>query len=216
MGMFDYLICEMPLPDYPDFDKVYTFQTKCTPSQCMTTYKINKDGSLFVKKSEQKWVEDDSLVGGHMEETDVKWVVCDNYTGQIVFYDYYVHADYTTNTSDEFDIGCIEYTAVIIDSKVAKLVCTKNVAPVHLSKEEVKARRKKSEIAIAENRQKMFQFRKDNPSAMQKFADDIDNLIKSKPVLYDQTDLIKIINNIQQRVLKWREIHDPWHETDFQ
>ena len=212
--MFDYLICEMPLPNYPDFDKVYTFQTKCTPCQCMTTYKIRKDGSIYVKKSDQKWVEDDSLVGGHMEEIDVKWFPCVNYTSQIVFYDYYVHDDYTTNTSDEFDIGCLEYTAVIIDSKVTKLVCTKNVAPVHLSKEELETRRKKNEIAVAENRRKMIQYRKDNPSAIQKFTDDIDNLIKSKPVLYDQSDLMKIINKIEQRVLKWRETNDPWHETN--
>lgn len=214
MGLFDYLICEMPLPDYPDFDKVYTFQTKCTPSQCMTTYKILEDGRLFVKKAKHKWIKNDSLVGGYMQEVDVEWVLCDHYTGQIVFYDYYVHDDYTTNTSDEFDIGCLEYTAVIIDSKVTKLVCTKNVAPVHLSKEELETRRKKNEIAVAENRRKMVQYRKDNPSAIQKFADDIDNLIKSKPVLYDQSDLMKIINKIEQRVLKWREINDPWHETN--
>ncbi len=204
----------MPLPDYPDFDKVYTFQTKCTPSQCMTTYKITEDGSLFVKKAKHKWIENDSLVGGYMQEIDVDWVFCDHYTGEIVFYDYYVHSDYTTDTSDEFVIGCIEYTAVIIDSKVTKLVCTKNVAPVHLSKEEVEARRKKSEIAIAENRRKMVQYRKDNPSAIQKFADDIDNLIKNKPAIYDQSDLVNILNKIEERVLEWRKTNDPWHETN--
>lgn len=214
MGMFDYLICEMPLPDYPDFDKVYTFQTKCTPCQCMTTYKITEDGSLFVKKAKHKWIENDSLVGGYMQEIDADWVFCDHYTGEIVFYDYYVHSDYTTDTSDEFVIGCIEYTAVIIDSKVTKLVCTKNVAPVHLSKEEVEARRKKSEIAIAENRRKMVQYRKDNPSVIQKFADDIDNLIKNKPAIYDQSDLVNILNKIEERVLEWRKTNDPWHETN--
>jgi hypothetical protein len=214
MGMFDYLICEMPLPDYPDFDKVYTFQTKCTPAQCMTTYKITEDGSLFVKKAKHKWIENDSLVGGYMQETGVEWVFCDHYTGEIIFYDYYVHPEYTTANSDEFDIGCIEYAAVIVDSKVIKLVCRKNVAPVHLSKEEVEARRKKSEIIIAENRRKMIQYRKDNPSTMQKLADDINGFIKMKPVVYDQSDLIKIVNKIEQRLLEWRKDHDPWHETN--
>ena len=214
MSMFDYLICEMPLPDYPDFDKVYTFQTKCTPCQCMTTYKILEDGRLFVKKAKHKWIENDSLVGGYMQEIDVDWVFCDHYTGEIIFYDYYVHSDYTTDTSDEFDIGCIEYNAVVVDSKVTKLVCTKNVAPVHLSKEEVEDRRKKSEIAVAENRRKMVQYRKDNPSLIQKFADDIDNLVKNKPAIYDQSDLVTILNKIEERVLEWRKINDPWHETN--
>ena len=60
----------------------------------------------------------------------------------------------------------------------------------------------------------MVQYRKDNPSLIQKFADDIDNLIKSKPVLYDQSDLMKIINKIEQRISEWRETNDPWHETN--
>lgn len=205
----------MPLPDYPDFDKVYTFQTKCTPCQCMTTYKIREDGRLFVEKAKHRWIENDSLLGGYMEETEVEWVPCDHYTGEIVFYDYYTHSDYTTDTSYEFEIGCIEYTAIIIDSKVTKLACTKNVAPVHLSKEEVEERRQKNEIAIAENRKKLIQYIKDNPSLTQKFVDDIDNLIKNKPAIYDQSDLVTILNKVHEKVLEWRSVNDPWHETKW-
>jgi hypothetical protein len=60
----------------------------------------------------------------------------------------------------------------------------------------------------------MVQYRKDNPSLIQKFADDIDNLVKNKPAIYDQSDLVTILNNIEERVLKWRKTNDPWHETN--
>lgn len=45
MGMFDYIICEMPLPKTPE-PPVGTFQTKDTPDQYMTTYTITEDGRL--------------------------------------------------------------------------------------------------------------------------------------------------------------------------
>jgi hypothetical protein len=50
MGLFDYIKCEMPLPEtplppYPD-ENGDKFQTKDTPYQYMTTYTITADGRL--------------------------------------------------------------------------------------------------------------------------------------------------------------------------
>lgn len=215
MGMFDYLICEMPLPDYP-FDQVYTFQTKCTPCQCMTTYKITEDGSIWVKRIKQEWVEADNFSGGYFKETDAQWVLCEHYNGIITFYDYYPHQDYSVEKSDEFDIGCIEYEATVVDSKVVGLVCTKNNPPVHLSPEEVNNRRQKCEEARRANRRKMMQYRKDHPSPIQQFVDDIDAIIQNKPAVYDQSDLAIILNKIETRVSEWRKANDPWHEINQQ
>jgi hypothetical protein len=50
MGMFDYIKCEMPLPETPEAppfnDGPGLFQTKDTPDQYMTTYTITADGKL--------------------------------------------------------------------------------------------------------------------------------------------------------------------------
>lgn len=46
MGMFDWIECEMPLPEKPDTAK-HGFQTKDTPDQMLTTYTITSDGLLM-------------------------------------------------------------------------------------------------------------------------------------------------------------------------
>src|SRR5271165_1542244 len=51
MGMFDWLVCEKPLPDLED-PKSLEFQTKDTPNQALDTYTITKDGRLIVEEYE--------------------------------------------------------------------------------------------------------------------------------------------------------------------
>lgn len=55
MGMFDYLRCEMPLPQRDGVpDRGWsTFQTKDTPDQLLNLFTIRADGSLSVKRDEQ-------------------------------------------------------------------------------------------------------------------------------------------------------------------
>jgi len=75
MGLFDYVKCEMPLPEmplppYPD-ENGDTFQTKDTPDQYMTLYTITADGRLMwrpyemvsVPKEERPHPNDDGLLG---------------------------------------------------------------------------------------------------------------------------------------------------------
>lgn len=48
MGMFDYINCEMALPDpQPPAQVAAEWQTKCTPDQLLTTYTIRSDGTLW-------------------------------------------------------------------------------------------------------------------------------------------------------------------------
>lgn len=51
MGMFDYLICEAPLPETPEPPPAGPFQTKDTPDQSLRDYVITADGSLIAKPS---------------------------------------------------------------------------------------------------------------------------------------------------------------------
>lgn len=46
MGMFDYIRCEMPLPETPEPPPGDVFQSKDTDDQYMTLYTITADGRL--------------------------------------------------------------------------------------------------------------------------------------------------------------------------
>jgi hypothetical protein len=47
MGMFDHLICEMPLPAQPRPPRSHRFQTKDTEPQFLERFTINADGRLI-------------------------------------------------------------------------------------------------------------------------------------------------------------------------
>jgi len=47
MGMFDYIRCDMPLPETPMPAPHGLFQTKDTPDQYLSEYRICKDGRLW-------------------------------------------------------------------------------------------------------------------------------------------------------------------------
>lgn len=86
MGMFDHLICEVPLPDGHSPTEV--FQTKDTPAQTIVTYRITADGELLERQVETQWVEDpDAMFGGHLREVEgtERWVPVP-YHGDIEFY----------------------------------------------------------------------------------------------------------------------------------
>lgn len=82
--MFDYVVCERKLKGSPN---VSEWQTKCTPSQYMETYKINKDGKLWFLKVERRYKRDKSrVIGGYFERISEEWVECHDFTGSINFY----------------------------------------------------------------------------------------------------------------------------------
>lgn len=59
MGMYDYVRCEMPLPQTDVMPKVVLFQTKDTPDQYLTVYTITADGRLSWRPYEMEVVPKD-------------------------------------------------------------------------------------------------------------------------------------------------------------
>jgi hypothetical protein len=94
MGMFDYLVTEIALPDgtpaqdvntVSDRDKHQTKSLDCL----MDTYVITAKGELYVNRCEYEWVDDEnSLLGGYtnpLPETKRREYLTD-YHGDITFY----------------------------------------------------------------------------------------------------------------------------------
>lgn len=110
MGMFDYVICNYPLPDGEDVSGI-EFQTKDTDSQQLDCYKIEDDGTLWVKE-------------------DVKVWKPEQFTGTICFY--------ASNMSGGSPKGCMtddaltpvtswEYTATFDKGKVVNVTGGKTI-----------------------------------------------------------------------------------------
>lgn len=89
MGMFDWLTCEYPL-DNPEHNKL-RYQTKDTPSQYLMEYIIREDGTLWLHNADFDWTKDetDGLFGGYLEANNWRWEFQEDFTGEIVFYEYY-------------------------------------------------------------------------------------------------------------------------------
>ena len=133
MGMFDYVICELPLPSLPEreengrkilsypFKKDHSFQTKDLIN-ALTEYKINEKGLLLRRVAEYEERElseeekKDRESGGFWsplwayEEISHKWVQ-EEHTGYVNFYDF-IH-----NVSEDTD-AWVEYRVHIKDGKV--------------------------------------------------------------------------------------------------
>ncbi len=87
MGMFDYMRCEMPLPEpAPPPDTL--FQTKDVPTAqlYLEHWKITADGSLLHEESDYRMVEDAQAPLGFWQMRENKrWVPVDHH-GDIEFY----------------------------------------------------------------------------------------------------------------------------------
>ena len=101
MGMFDYIVCEYPLPvselqkemqALPDWEKV-DFQTK-TFDNSLQTFTISEDGLIYEHKTEREWVEDEKSPN-HLQlmETDAG-IERRDYTGELNFYGLYLDKKY--------------------------------------------------------------------------------------------------------------------------
>lgn len=111
MGMFDYVICNYPLPDGED-GSGREFQTKDTDSQYLDRYEIRADGTLWFQRHPQ---------GGMVQQY---------FTGPINFY--------SSNVTASGPNGCVtdaaltpatfwDYTALFQDGKVVKITGGKSV-----------------------------------------------------------------------------------------
>ena len=121
MGMYDTIICAYSLP-MPNDPKGYSgskdFQTKDLDS-ALDWYEIDKNGQLFVRRSEGEWIEGDKNATsfaakmGHFKIAK-EWIEKLNHTITINFYDY----QHSSNTNYDY---FIEYKAVFIDGKISSV-----------------------------------------------------------------------------------------------
>lgn len=88
MGMFDYMICEMPLPDGSS-TKGREFQTKSFDN-VMTKYVITTKGHLYEHKWDYEWIEDENhFLKGYIQKVEgsFRQEHLTDYHGDIIFYD---------------------------------------------------------------------------------------------------------------------------------
>ena len=237
--MFDYIRVGTTLPELPDAiishwgDKVsdIAFQTKDTPNQAMTTYRIDGNGQLWFKKVEGHWEEGKKVAEdapfsekmaamGHFV-TDSEWYEKECFSGNICFYESYSHPEYHelddhAGNSDEwmrFVRGWIEYSALFKDGKlIGDIELVKHDEPQKLTDEElaeskarVAAQRKVMEEQFRENRKKY-------PTAEQKLIDNIDRETKLTYAIFDEEDLSNALSNTRILIKEYREKIDRWYE----
>ena len=238
MGMFDYVRVGTTLPELPDEvisrwgDKIsdIAFQTKDTPNQAMSTYRIDGAGQLWIEKTEGHWeegkaVSDYASIGDRLAAmgkfvVDQRWYETEDFSGAICFYESYNHPEYYeidgANINDDwmrFEYGWIEYRALF---KNGKLICDieliEHKEPKKLSDEELqerkdthKKRRGETEISLKENRKKY-------PTAEQKLVDNIDRECRLVETIMDENDLDHALSNIRILVKEYRQKHDRWYE----
>ena len=112
MGMFDQL-----------FYKDEEYQTKDTPSQLLDNYKIEQnqdDGHWYLwhEEYDAEWIkDDDGFLGGHIKQSNQRWVQCADFDGEIRFYR---HALETPQQSWEKN-AWIEYKALFMDGQMIKI-----------------------------------------------------------------------------------------------
>ena len=106
MGMFDQLF-------YKDLE----YQTKDTPDQALSNYKIEADQDsgheyLWLEKYDSEWIKDEShIFGMYAQQSNHHWVRCDDFDGHIVFY------RNTDRTYKKWN----QYSALFMDGRMIKL-----------------------------------------------------------------------------------------------
>lgn len=239
--MFDYIQVETTLPQVPEcvvtnwgeVNKI-SFQTKDTPNQAMSFYKIDASGQLWVEKKKGHWEEgtpaaDDADIGVKLAAigqfvTDKKWWEADNFSGSIHFYESYNHPDYSdehlltgTILSDNeflrFEIGWIEYTSLFQNGKlVGNIELVEHTEPKKLSNEELAERIAQNKKRREENEIQQRKRRSKSPSVEQKLVDNIDRECKLAESIMDETDLDHALSNIRILIKEYRTKYDIWYE----
>jgi hypothetical protein len=238
MGMFDYVRVGTTLPELPDAiishwgDKVsdIAFQTKDTPNQAMSTYRIDGHGQLWFKQVEGRWEKGEEVAEdasfsekiaamGHFV-VEAEWYEKEPYTGAINFYESYNHAEYKSPELDydsddwrRFESGWIEYCALFKNGKLVEdITLVEHREPKKYTDEEYAARQKewaadreKWEITFKENRKKY-------PSAEQQLIDNIERETKLATAIFDEQDISNALSNIRIFIKEYREKHDKWYE----
>jgi hypothetical protein len=239
MGMFDYIRIGTDLPELPDTiishwgNKVsdIAFQTKDTPNQAMSTYRIDGNGQLWFKKVEGRWekgeeVAEDASFSEKIAAmgrfvVDAEWYEKECFSGNICFYESYSHPEYYelddhAGNSDEwmrFVRGWIEYSALFKDGKlVGDIELVKHEEPQKLTDEELAESKAKVAAQRKEMQEQFKKNRKNYPTPEQKLIDNIEREAKLTSAMFDEEDLGNALSNIKFLIREYREKHDKWYE----
>lgn len=235
MGMFDYITVGATLPNLPQEladmwrEQGVSFQTKDTPNQTMSYYKIDGAGLLWVKKKEGHWEEgkpvaEDASIGAKLASfgkfvTDKEWWEQENFTGAINFYESINHSEYydcePASQSDDwmrFEYGWIEFQALFDKGKLIKdIELIEYKEPKKLSDEELEERKANAQKNRQETEASMRKHRKETPTPEQKLIDNIDRECKLVETIMDEDDFSHAISNIRLLIKEYRDKHDTWY-----
>lgn len=133
MGMFDYIACEMSLPDAPP--PGLDFQTKDTDDQFLTPYVIREDGTLWKEECEFEDRSDPHAEGikrlaGMLTRVNQRWVQVP-YEGELVFYTSNITASGPQGfvTSDGGPAKSWDYVAKFQNGKVVSIEGGSSILP---------------------------------------------------------------------------------------
>lgn len=91
------------------------YQTKDTPEQLLDNYKIEQDQDsghwyLWHEEYDSQWVEEEGFfLGGTLQQSNHRWVCCNDFDGLIRFYYYRTEEDQE------------EYEALFMDGRMLKI-----------------------------------------------------------------------------------------------
>lgn len=236
--MFDYITVGTTLPELPEKvialwgDKVsdVVFQTKDTPNQAMSTYRIDGAGQLWIEETEGHWEEgkecaedasfSEKIASWGRMVIDERWWELEDFTGNIRFYESYSHPEYhelddhAGNSDDwmRFVRGWIEYSALFKNGKlIGDIELVQHEEPQKLSDEELA----ESKAKIAARRKEMEESFKDqrvkSPSPEQKLVDSIDHECKLVETIMDENDFSTALSNIRILIKEYRKNYDSWY-----
>jgi hypothetical protein len=231
--MYDHIKVEYPLQSLPQdlidlWQGDIVFQTKDTPDQYMSLYKIDGDGRLWYEERETEWVEPvdpdgesimDSL--GHMKTISTSWKGV-NFHGTINFYEGYNHKEYkfefNSGESKEwqrYEMGWIEYQALFKDGQMISIDLVRDDKPVKLTDEELEAKRIEWAKQREEIQNNCRENRKKYPTGEQKLIDSIYKMAE------DAVDLMneKVISNhfakgIIEQIDEYRQKYDRFYTNE--
>jgi hypothetical protein len=228
--MFDYIKIEYPLHSLPQrlidqWNGDVTFQTKDTPEQTMSLYKIDKDGKLWYEERETEWVESTTPDAewfldriGHMKTISKTWKQI-NFSGCIRFYESYNHDDYkfefNSGTSKEwqrYELGWVEYKALFQNDQMISMDLVEHTEPIKLTDEELELKIDEQCKQREERCDNLKKSRKERPTAVQRLVDNINNECKLVETINKKVDLELALNNVKNLIKEYRTIHDNWYE----
>lgn len=223
--MFDYFDIDVSiLPVVPKELKVgddgrYTFQTKDTSLQTLATYIQDSGFALKLKQTSGEYVPSKPVDESADEITRLlssfgSYVVHDTWyedqtiNGVISFYTNLRHEADDRSEPDRYVDGWIEYFATYKGGMMVSIVVSEHTRPQVLTDEQIIANREEIERSRAEYQTKLIKQRAEHPTREQRLIDTIYNYTKNGVALYDETDLMRSLNDIKQLIDEYRERHD--------